>query len=243
RQGVNVIVTIGGDIPAHVAQRTTSTIPIVFATGSDALDLGLVTNLGRPEGNITGVSFYSTELAPKRLELLRDLLPNASSFAFIMGSAGTSTGDKKFSDEFMTAARSVGVKGIVRQAKTEQDIDDAFAAFTKAHVAALVVSNDAYLNSRREQIVSLAARHTMPAIYAYREHIHAGGLMSYGADVSEMYRSAGVYVGRILKGTKPLDLPVQIPTKFELLINLKTAKALGLTIPPTLLARADEVIE
>jgi putative ABC transport system substrate-binding protein len=243
RRGVTVIVTIGGDTPAHVAKTATSTIPIVFATGSDALDERLVTSLSRPEGNVTGISFYSTELTPKRLELLRNLLPNAGLFAFMLGSTGTAAGDERFTAAFMSAARNMGVQGVVRQANTEEEIDKAFATFARDRVAGLVVSNDVFLNSRREQIVSLAARHAMPTIYAYREHIRAGGLMSYGTDVNEMYRQAGIYVSRILKGAKPADLPVQTPSKFELLINLKTAKTLNLAVPPNLLARADEVIE
>jgi putative tryptophan/tyrosine transport system substrate-binding protein len=245
RQQVAVIVTIGGDTPAKAAKEATSTIPIVFATGSEALDVGLVTSLNRPEANATGVSFFSSELAPKRLELLRDLLPQASLVAFLDGSVGTTKESfERYAKGFELAARNLGLRSVtLLGVDTELKIDRAFANMVQQRVSALVVSNDAYLNSRRAQIVASAARHAIPAMYPYREQIAAGGLISYGTDVNEMYRQAGIYAGRILKGAKPGDLPVLSPTKFELLINLKTAKVLGLTVPPSMLARADEVIE
>jgi putative ABC transport system substrate-binding protein len=243
RKQVRVIVTIGGDTPAHAAKAATSTLPIVFATGSDALNNGLVTSLNRPEANLTGVTFSSSELGPKRLELLRDLLPRASQFAFLMGSAAMPADAERFVRDLVLAANNLGLQSVVLEADTEQKIDEAFESMVQRRVDALVVATDAFLISRRDQIIKLTERHALPAIYAYREHTQAGGLISYGTDVKEMYRRAGVYTGRILKGERAADLPVQQPTKFELLINLKTAKALGLTVPPSLLARADEVIE
>ena len=243
RRQVDVIVTIGGEVPVRAAKTATSTIPIVFAVGGDPVDYGLVTSLGRPEANVTGVSFFSNELGPKRLELLRELLPREGPLAFLTGPTSTTANAERSGKDFVQATRNMGLQSVVLKADTEQKIDEAFASIVQQRVAGLVVENDAFLNSRREQITTLAARHKVPAVYAYREHMQAGGLISYGTDVNEMYRQAGIYTGRILKGEKPGDLPVQLPVKFELLINLKTAKVLGLTIPPTLLARADEVIE
>jgi putative ABC transport system substrate-binding protein len=240
RQQVAVIVTIGGDSPAHAAKAATSVIPIVFATGSDAQANGLVTHINRPEANLTGVSFSSTEMQPKRLELLRDLLPRAKLFGVLMGSMGDID---RFTEEGAFAARNAGIQALFSRAGSEAEIDKAFETFRQQGVSAIVVSNDAFLNSARDKIISLAARAALPAIYAYREHIRAGALMSYGADVNEMYRQVGIYTGRLLKGARPGDLPVQTPRKFELLINLRTAKSLGIAIPPSLLARADEVIE
>jgi putative ABC transport system substrate-binding protein len=207
------------------------------------VDFGLVTSLGRPEANVTGVSFFSNELGPKRLELLRELLTQSGPVAFLIGPTSTTANAERSGKDLMLAAHKIGLQGIVLRADTIQKIGEAFANVVQQRVVGLVIENDAFLNSRRHQIVALAARHKVPAIYAYREHIQAGGLISYGTDVNEMYRQAGIYTGRILKGEKPGNLPVQLPTKFELLINLKTAKALGLTVPPSLLTRADEVIE
>jgi putative ABC transport system substrate-binding protein len=238
RLPVGVIVTIGGDASALAAKATNSTIPIVFATGADPLGAGIVTNLSRPEGNITGVSFFSSPLQAKRLELLRDLLPQARMFGFLVGPQ-----DTIYSKDALQAAETAGIKVVPLTVKTEGEIDRAFVTFAERRVDAIAVSNDAILNTRRHQIVALAERHRLPAIYAYREHIRAGGLISYGPDVNEMFRQAGIYTARILKGAKPADLPVQTPAKFELIINLKTAKALDLTVPANLLARADEIIE
>jgi putative ABC transport system substrate-binding protein len=242
-QKVDVIVTIGGEVPARAAKTATSTIPIVFAAGGDPVDFGLVASLSRPEGNVTGVSFFSNELGPKRIELLRELSPQADRLAFLMGSTSTTANAERSDKELMLAARNIGLQGVILRADTEQKIDEAFTRIVQLRVAGLVVENDAYLNSRRDQIVALAARHKVPAIYAYREHIQAGALISYGTDVNEMYRQAGIYTARILKGDKPGDLPVLLPNKFELIINVKTANGLGLSVPQNLLARADEVIE
>ncbi len=238
RLPVAVVVTIGGNDPALAAKAATSTIPIVFATGADAVDSGLVSSVSRPEANITGVSFFSTPLHAKRLELLRDMLPQAKMFGHLWGPQ-----DVRYSKDIMQAVENAGIQSVFLTVKTAEEIDGAFATFAERRVAAVVISNDAPLNMHRHQIVALAARHRLPAIYAYREHIHAGGLISYGTDVNEMFRQTGIYTARILKGAKPEDLPVQTPAKFELIINLKTAKALGLTVPQSLLARADEVIE
>ena len=243
RQEVAVIVATGGEVPARAAKTATSTIPIVFAVGGDPVDYGLVASLGRPEANATGVSFFSNELGPKRIELLRELLPRSGPLAFLTGPTSTTANAERSSKDFVQATRNMGLQSVVLKADTEQKIDEAFASMALQGVAGLVVENDAFLNSRREQIAALAARHKVPAIYAYREHIQAGGLISYGTDVNEMYRQAGIYTGRILKGEKPGNLPVQLPVKFELLINLKTAKALGVTVPASLLSRADELIE
>ena len=239
-QKVAVIFTLGGETATSAAKAATSTIPIVFAIGGDPVAGGLIKSLSRPEANLTGVSFYSDQLAGKRVELLRDLLPQAKSVAIL-----TSFNTRLQSDlhELTVASSANGIQVVVLDIRTEQDIDAAFASIVQQRIDALLVQNDAYLNSRRDQIIALAARHRIPAIYAYREHIQAGGLISYGTNVTEMYRPAGVYVGRILKGTKPAELPVLQPSKFELGVNLRTAKALGLSVPPLLLARADEVIE
>ena len=241
RQKVAAIFALGGDAAALAAKAATSSIPIVFATGGDPIANGLVKSLSRPEANLTGVSFYSDQLAGKRLELLRDLLPRAHPIAMLTTASNPSV--KPALNELAAVSRAKGVEVVVLDIKSEQDIDAAFATIMKQRIGALVVQNDAFLNSRRDQIIALAARHALPAVYAYREHTLAGGLISYGTNVNEMYRPAGVYIGRILKGAKPADLPVLQPTKFELVINLKTAKALGLTIPETLLATADEVIQ
>ena len=241
RRGVDVIVTVGGDTPVRAAQAATSTIPIVFATGSDPSDFGLVANLNKPEANIPGVSFFAWELGPKRLQLLHELLPQAKRFALLMGYSAVDP--KKYTDEFEEAARNLGVETVAVTAQTAEAIDEAFAAFAAQGIAGLVVSNDAFLNSCRKQVVKLADRHAVPAIYPYREHVQAGGLMSYGTDVLEMYRQAGIYAGRIIGGAKPGDLPVILPTKFEMLINLRTARALGLDVPRALIFRTDDVIE
>jgi putative ABC transport system substrate-binding protein len=240
RQKVAAIFTLGGDPAALAAKAATSSIPIVFATGGDPIAEGLVKSLSRPEANVTGVSFYSDQLAGKRLELLRDLLPQANPIAILTAYNPTV---KPALNELAAASRAKGVEVVVLDVKDEQDIDAAFATIMKQRIGALVVQNDAFLNSRRDRIIALAARHALPTEYAYREHTLAGGLISYGTNVNEMYRSAGVYIGRVLKGAKPADLPVLQPTKYELVINLKTARALGLTIPETLLATADEVIQ
>jgi len=241
RQQVAVIVTIGGDAPALAAKAGTATIPIVFATGSDPVRTGLVTNLHRPDGNITGVSTFFAETEPKRLELLRELRPHATTTAVLVNPNEPSI-EIRVSD-IQTAARSVGQEITILNASTIRDIDAAFARLAQMRADALLVAGDPFFFNRAAQLVVLAARHAIPSLYSRREFEAAGGLMSYGSTFNDIYRLVGVYAARILKGEKPGDLPIQLATKFELVINLSTARALGLEIPPTLLARADEVIE
>jgi putative ABC transport system substrate-binding protein len=239
RRQVAVIVAIGGGTTmSQAAKAATSTIPIVFASGSDAA--GIVTSISRPEANVTGVAFNNTILGPKRLDLMRQLLTGGTSIGYLDRSTRHFEADVR---DLLGAARINGQKLAVFTASTAQDIDVAFAAIVQQRLAGLVVATDAFLISRQDQIVSLAARHAVPTIYGSREWVRAGGLLSYGAELHDVYRWTGVYTGRILRGEKPTDLPVMQPTKFELIINLKTAKALGLTIPETLLATADEVIQ
>ena len=240
RRQVAVLAT-EGSVAALTAKAATTVIPIVFAMGGDPIKLGLVPSLSRPSGNITGVSFLSVELSAKRLGLLRELIPTASSIAILVNSSNPAA--KINVSEIQSAADDVGLDLHVLNASTAQDIDQAFGDLTRLHVAALIVSSDPFLSYRRDQIIALASRHAIPAIYGIREWVVSGGLMSYGTDYADAFRQAGVYCGKILKGAKPADLPVEQPTKFELVFNLKTAKALGLDIPPSLLARADEVIE
>jgi putative ABC transport system substrate-binding protein len=239
RQQVAVIVAIGGSAPALVAKATTSTIPIVFAMGGDAVDLGLVKSLNRPEANVTGMSFATTQLAPKRLDLLRELAPQAELIGYLDNT--TASNNETVRRDLLAKAQSIGREVAFFFAGTEPEIDSAFESMLRQRVGALVVSPDAYLNTRRDRIVLLAQRHAIPTITTWREAATQGGLISYAP--ADVFRPAGVYAGRILKGAKPADLPVQLPTRFELVINLKTAKALGLTVPPGLLAIADEVIE
>jgi putative ABC transport system substrate-binding protein len=242
RRQVGVIVAIGGDGPVRAAKVATASIPIVFATGGDALASGLVTSLSRPGENVTGITFLNGKVGPKRLQLLCEVVAEGPNLAYLMSSKDAALVEVLVSDH-MAAARSLGRELVAFDVDTEQDIDSAFAAMVQQRVAALVVNPDAFLNSRRDQIIKLAAHHAIPTIYSNREYVPAGGLMSYGVELYDLYREAGVYAGRILKGAKPADLPVLQPTKFELVINLKTARALGLEIPPTLVATADEVIE
>jgi putative tryptophan/tyrosine transport system substrate-binding protein len=236
-----VAVIVGDNISAIVARHATMTVPIVFATGGDAVRNGLVGSLNRPGANVTGISFFSGELGSKRLELLHQLVPRATTIA-MLADPDTPTSAAERAD-VEAAAQSKGQQLIALDAKSDGDIEAAFATMEQLRTNALLVGAGAFLNSRREQIAALATRHALPAMYFTREAVVAGGLMSYGASVSEAYRQAGVYAGRILKGEKPADLPVMRSTKFELVLNLKTAKALGLDVPPTLLAIADEVIE
>jgi putative ABC transport system substrate-binding protein len=237
---VDVIVAGGGPPAPHAAKGATSTIPIVFTSG-DAVGDGLVASLARPGGNLTGVSFLIGELNPKRFELLSELVPQARAIALLVNPNYPAT--EHTVPAVQDAARAKGVQLHILKASTESEIDAAFAALVQRQAGALVVSSDPFLNSRREQIVALAARHAVPAIYEWREVATVGGLISYGASITAAFRQLGIYAGKILKGAKPADLPVVQPTTFELVINLKTAKALGLTIPPSILSRADEVIE
>ena len=241
RRQVAVIVTIGGEPSALAAKAATATIPIVFVGGADPIRSGLVTSLSRPDGNLTGVSTFIAEMEPKRLGLLRELRPHATTTAFLVN-------PKYFQSEIQasevqTAARSVGQQIQILNASTIRDIDTAFATLAQMRADALLVAGDPFFFNRAAQLVVLAARHAIPTLYSRREFPAAGGLISYGPNQDDSYRLLGVYAARILKGEKPGDLPVQLPTKFELVINLSTAKALGLDVPPTLLARADEVIE
>jgi putative ABC transport system substrate-binding protein len=238
---VTLLFTAGGPPPALAAKAATSTIPIVFSAASDPVRNGLVTSLARPGGNVTGMSTLTPELAAKSVELMKELMPTASVVAYLMNP--TLTDAAHLSRETQAAASGVGVQVHVLNATTEQDLDGAFADLARLQANALVVHSDPFFDSRREKIVALSARHAIPAAYAWREYVLAGGLVSYGTSLTEAYRQAAIYAGRILKGEKPVDLPVQQPRKFELVFNLKTAKTLGLTVPPALLARADEVIE
>src|SRR4051794_5659540 len=238
---VDVIVSTGGSPTALAAKSATSTIPIVFRSGADAVALGLVASLARPGGNLTGVSMLIDELTPKRLELLSELVPQAGVIALLVNPNNPNA--ERTMRDAAEAARSKGVQLHILKAGTESAIDAAFSTLVQLHAGALVVSADPFLSSRREQLVALALRHVVPAIYAWREFVASGGLISYGSSLTGAYRLVGIYAGKILKGAKPADLPVEQPTKFELVINLNTAKALGLTVPQSLLTRADELIE
>jgi putative tryptophan/tyrosine transport system substrate-binding protein len=237
---VDLIAAISG-LSARAAKDATSTIPIVFAVGTDPVGDGLVTSLARPGGNLTGVSFLVVELNLKRFQLLSDLVPQAGVIALLVNPNSPSA--EPIIRDLREAARAKQVQLSILKAGTEGEIDAAFATLAQLHAGALLVGNNPFFTSRREQLVALASRHAVPAIYEWREFAASGGLISYGPSLTAAYRQLGNYAGKILKGAKPADLPVQQPTKFELVINLKTAKALGLTVPQSLLARADEVIE
>jgi putative tryptophan/tyrosine transport system substrate-binding protein len=241
RREVSVIVTSGGDNPSLAAMAATSTIPVVFVVGSDPVRIGLVASLARPGGNATGVNIFTAELAEKRFGLVNDAIPTATTFAVLTNpNFPPAMSNAKQSED---AGRRVGKEVVVFHASNESDIDSAFARMAAARPGALLVSADPFFNSRREQIVALAARYAFPAIYEWREFVEVGGLMSYGTDLVEAYRLQGAYAGRVLKGEKPADLPVVQLSKFQLIINLNTARVLGLAIPPGVLAIADEVIE
>jgi putative ABC transport system substrate-binding protein len=239
---VDLIATSGGDLVALAARNATSTIPIVFIGGSDPVERGLVASLARPGGNVTGFSSLLVQLLPKRLELLSELVPQARVIALLVNPTSASAA-ARITLEVQDAARTRGMQLPILKAGTGNAIDAAFATLPQVHADGLVVSSEPFFTSRREQLVGLAARHAVPAIYALREFAASGGLISYGPSVTSTFRQLGIYAGRILKGAKPADLPVQLPTTFELVINLNTATQLGLTVPPSVLARADEVIE
>jgi putative tryptophan/tyrosine transport system substrate-binding protein len=238
-RGVAVIVAEAAPA-ASAAKAATKTIPIVFATGTDPVKTGLVDGFNRPGGNLTGVFVLVSMLGPKRLELLRELLPSASTIALLVNASNPNVVDVP---ETEAAANAIGRHLEVLNASTERDLETAFTTMVERQAGALVVMPDPLFIARSKQLVALAARYAVPTIYPIREFTEIGGLMSYGTDLVDITQQVGIYVGKILKGTKPADLPVQQTVKFELVINLKTAKALGLTIPPTLLVRADEVIE
>ncbi len=240
RRQVNVIAT-NGNASALAAKAATKTIPIVFSTGADPVAAELVASLNRPGGNLTGVTSLGVELGPKRLELLHELVPAATSIAQLVNPANRSAETQV--RDIQSASRAMGLKIHVLHARTEREIDAAFAALSQVRANALVIAPESFFVSRSEQLAALTVRYAVPAIFSYREFAAAGGLMSYGGSITDSYRQVGVYIGRILKGEKPADLPVQQSTKVELIINLKTAKALGLTVPLSLLGRADEVIE
>jgi putative tryptophan/tyrosine transport system substrate-binding protein len=242
RHEVDVIAaTGGGPSTALAAKNASSTIPVVFVVGADPVEAGLVASLARPGGNLTGVSMMFVELTPKRVELLSELVPETKRIALLVNPTNTNAEDVK--RDVQEAVRTKGVQLHTLQVARESEIDAAFATLVQLRAGALVVANDAFFTARRQQLVALAARHAVPAIYAERSFVDAGGLISYGTSLTGVYRQAGIYVGKILKGAKPADLPVQQPTTFELVVNLNTAKALGLTVPPAILARADEFIE
>jgi putative tryptophan/tyrosine transport system substrate-binding protein len=241
RRPVTVIVASGGVAPTVAAKAATTTIPIVFTTGTDPVNLGLVTSLAWPGGNSTGVSLLTGDLGAKRLELLHETLPKAAVIAVILNpsNSGVEAQLKNVQD----GARALGQQLHVLHASSEREIEAAFTTLVQMRIGALVVGSDAFFTSRRDQFVALATRHAVAAIYEWREFAEADGLMSYGTSLADAYRQVGIYTGRILKGEKPADLPVQQSVKVELVINLKTARALGLTVPLPLLGRADEVIE
>ena len=241
RRQVAVIAAMGGDAPALAAKGASTTIPIVFAVAADPVKAGLVSGLNRPGGNLTGVNFLLNMIAAKLFEVLNETVPKATTIGFLVNPSGPEA--ESAISEVSLASQALGLELFVVKASSENKIDAAFATLAQERVGALLVGNDVFFYSRREQIVALAARHAMPAIYNVREFAQAGGLMSYGTSVDDAQRQAGVYVGRVLQGAKPADLPVQQAVKVELVLNLKTAKTLGLTFPLTLLGGADEVIE
>ena len=240
RRRVAVIAT-SGTPAALAAKAATTTISIVFSTGSDPIALGLVASLNRPGGNITGIAALAIELAPKRLQLLRELIPNAGLFGVLVDPAFPAT--QSATADLKAAARTLGQQLVFANASTDGDLEPAFATLSQQRVGAVLAGDGTFLTRHPEQLTALAARHALPAIFPYREFAQAGGLMSYGSSFSYSYHQAGLYTGRLLKGEKPADLPVEQAAKIQTVINLKTAEALGLTIPETLLATADEVIQ
>jgi putative ABC transport system substrate-binding protein len=242
RRRVAVIATPGSTAATLAAKAATTTIPIVFVIGADPVKIGLVASLNRPGGNVTGINDIGVDIGAKRLGFLQELLPRATRFGVLVNPDNPSI-TESFVTELQTAASAIGRQIEVVTASTNADIDTAFATLVKKRADALLNGPDALFVTRRVQLITLAVRHALPALYHRRELAEAGGLMSYGSDLPDQFRQTGGYVGRILKGEKPADMPVQLPTRFEFVINLQTAKTLGIDVPPTLLARADEVIE
>src|SRR6516164_594714 len=238
---VTVIFASGGTDPAKAAKAATTIIPIVFVSAADPVQMGLVASLNRPGGNVTGVSLLGSQLNAKKLDLLSQLVPRTSVIGALVNPNYPQA--KRETEDFQAAAKTLGVKSIVLSAGTPAEIDTVFSTLQQQQIGALIISNDPFYGAQRDQLVALAARYSLPAIYFQKEFVTGGGLLSYGASFPDGYRQGGVYVGRILKGEKPADLPIMQPTKFEMVINLKTARALGLHIPDKLLALADEVIE
>jgi putative ABC transport system substrate-binding protein len=242
RRRVAVIAAIGGPPQALAAKATNATIPIVFQVGADPVAMGLVASLNRPGGNLTGVTSLNLEVGPKRLELMHKLLPKATSMALLVNPSNA-TNTQAESKAIEAAARALQLRLYVLHASADRDLDKAFASLVEQRVGGLVIGPDSFLQSRTEQIVALATEHAIPTVTPYRAFPVTGGLASYGGDLAESWRQAGIYTGRVLKGERPADLPVQQVKKFEMVINMKTARAFGLTIPPDVLAIADEVIE
>jgi putative ABC transport system substrate-binding protein len=242
RRQVSVIAVPASTPGALAAKAATTTIPIVFYIGLDPIELGLVASLHRPSGNLTGVTGWNVTVGPKRLELLHEVVPTATTMALLVNPTSRHLADADLKEQ-QAAARTLGLQLQVLHASTEQGLDAIFAKLVQPRPGGLIIGTDSFFNTRKEQIAALSVQHQVPTVHQYREFARAGGLMSYGTDTSELSRQVGIYTGRILKGDKPADLPVQQATKVEMVINLKTAKALGLTIPPSMLARADEVIE
>jgi len=240
-RSVDLIVASGGPPAAQAAKRATSTIPIVFASGDDPVATGLVASLARPGGNLTGISFLVADLNPKRFELLSELVPGAKVIALLVNPKFPET--ERVIREVQEAARTKGLQLPILKVSNESEIDAAFASLAQLQAGALLVGSDVFLNTRREQLVALASRYAVPAMYELREAVASGGLISYGVSFTADFRQLGIYAGKILKGASPADLPVEQPTKFELVIKLKTAAELGLPVPQTLVARADEIIE
>jgi putative ABC transport system substrate-binding protein len=238
---VTLLFAAGGPPSAFAAKGATSTIPVVFSAASDPVEIGLVPSLNQPGGNVTGMGIFNASLGTKRLELMKELMPNVAVIGYLVNPAD---GKGAIERETVTAAsRALGIEVLVLNAKSESELDSAFAGLERLRIRALVVSGEPFFDSQRERIVGLAAKYAVPTIYAWREYVLAGGLMSYGTDLPESYRQAAIYAGRILKGEKPANLPVVQPTKFNMAVNAKTAKSLGLEVPPRLLGLADEVIE
>jgi putative ABC transport system substrate-binding protein len=240
-RGVAAIAATGGVAAVRAARSATANIPIVFTTGSDPVEAGLVTSLNRPGGNVTGAGLMSTDLVAKRIELLRELIPNAKSIAVLMNAGNPSAGFEV--NEAQNGARLLGLKIYVEGTDSQRDFERAFASIAQQRVDALLVTTDPFFESLHGTLVGLAAHHAIPTIYAQRQYAVDGGLISYGASITDLYRQAGIYVGRILKGEKPAGLPVTQPSKFEFVVNMRTAKALRLDVPASILLRADEVIE